>query len=596
MFCDVLIDSPESAKFVMPRKTVSQEPQEPEGPRRMPRAPTEYLKRPLSTNFVYHTDVIDIETLLGPLREEAQDSTGATEYDSDDWLGPMPLRGGAGSPGSLPSGAFSSLDDFGEDRDETGPDGGGSSGEHIRRADRQVEETFEDKCARLGVPADIIKEFMEEEREREAKREALPVPESDDEYHARHAGVDDSLSEEGGDLQEGVEDVDSPASSPVRFPDEEETEPDNAVQPNPATLPSTLYPDEMMDAYIAEWERTRPASPPWELGYSPTLSQAWSHESAAASQASSPVKVPLPQPGTQPHTPQRKREPFSWELAESVTTAAQQSPRTPNSAIPRRRARFTSAATSPRQGTPQRSPPRKKARFTTEVDQDDQDPITSLLALIESGDPRPPPSGDDITVSNPQARHYYHYHGHTTTTPDGPFHSPLHLICQLLTALTWLAMLILTQPSNLFSTLGIITSYFLLPLGWLLHLTLYYIRLLPHNLSRLGAWILNQPLPPHPLPRPARPVLGTPSAAAIVSSVISLVVVFTVIALQAVMYEREVWVRANSWTAAYVRDIIERQPYPWWSPVQVDFRLAVMDWVGWWVNAWAFPERWVRTW
>jgi hypothetical protein len=78
-----------------------------------------------------------------------------------------------------------------------------------------------------------------------------------------------------------------------------------------------------------------------------------------------------------------------------------------------------------------------------------------------------------------------------------------------------------------------------------------------------------------------------------VSSVVCLGVVFLCVALQALAYERGVWLRANRWTDAYVRDILDRRPYPAWSPVDVDFRLALYQWLGWKVNVWAFGERYL---
>ncbi|KAH8907965.1 hypothetical protein BR93DRAFT_926996 [Coniochaeta sp. PMI_546] len=246
--------------------------------------------------------------------------------------------------------------------------------------------------------------------------------------------------------------------------------------------------------------------------------------------------------------------------------------------------------------SPQATPrPHRLARRVTFVDEDE--PIASLLDLIDSCVPATPNEPDDQTEDDTafytrQARHYYH--GHTTT--DGPFEGPIHFLCQLLTALTWLVMLILSQPGHLLSTIAILASYFILPLGFMLRLALYYIRLPLYHIKRLIKWILRSPPPEQNSSRPAWPALGRPSAAGMVSSAVSLMVVFFAIALRALMYEREIWLRPNRWTDAYLRDIVDQRPYPWWSPVDVDFRLAALEWIGWKANVLAFGERYLKTW
>ena len=222
------------------------------------------------------------------------------------------------------------------------------------------------------------------------------------------------------------------------------------------------------------------------------------------------------------------------------------------------------------------------------------DSAASLLSLIDTT--LSTPSLDSPSTSLTFQPHQPHtsYHGHTS---DGPFTGPGHFICQLLTALTWLALLIISQPSNLLSTLSIFLGYLLLPLTYLLRLALYY-AILPLYLAKnlLSSLIFHYPTRTYPI-RPSKPALGRLSAAAIVSSAVSLAIVFLIVALDTVRYERELWVRPNAgFTAAYVRDIVERRPYPWWSPVDVDLRLAVVEWARRKGNAVAFGERYVRSW
>lgn len=238
-------------------------------------------------------------------------------------------------------------------------------------------------------------------------------------------------------------------------------------------------------------------------------------------------------------------------------------------------------------------PPLARRRVTFSDDR----PLTSLLALIDSGLRTQPINlnapdraavGDDIHTHLPRL-----YHGHTS---DGPYDGPIDLLCQLLTAVTWLVMLVLSLPGNTLSTFGIITSYFFLPLGWIVSLAVYYIRVTLHTFKRWSLLLFTLHQPRHGRTRPPRPVFNRPSAAAIVSSVVSLMIVFLVVTLQALMYEREGWMRANSWTAAYGRDIMDQRPYPWWSPLDVDFRLVVRQWIGWKVNALVFGESMLKTW
>ena len=161
-------------------------------------------------------------------------------------------------------------------------------------------------------------------------------------------------------------------------------------------------------------------------------------------------------------------------------------------------------------------------------------------------------------------------HGHGSD----PFGSATRLLCQALTALVWLTLLVLMQPYNLWRLLVSVTGYAGLP--W------YLAKLALYHVVRLRR-------------KPERPTL--PSAAAMVGAATTLAAVFAWLALVAVAFERGIWVEENGgWRMAYVADIVERRPYPAWSPVEVDFRLLTVGWVGRGLNRVFFPERYSRLW
>jgi hypothetical protein len=229
-------------------------------------------------------------------------------------------------------------------------------------------------------------------------------------------------------------------------------------------------------------------------------------------------------------------------------------------------------------------------------------PTASLLARLNDDLRVPSVNSSPSSPGRPRRPRRPNYHGHSRSY-DGPVTSPGHFLCQLLTALTWLGLLILSQPSNLGTTVAILAGYFFVPFYYITRLSIYYIVVLPNHytktfLVRLLPHLYRDLDPDITYPvRPMRPALGRVSAAAIVSSVVSLAVVFLFIALDAVRHEREIWVGANRWTAAYVRDLVDGDGrYPWWSPVDVDFRLSAMEWFRWKGNVWALGKRYCQTW
>lgn len=315
--------------------------------------------------------------------------------------------------------------------------------------------------------------------------------------------------------------------------------------------------------------------------------------SSPASEASSgieememPASTAVDNRESRPITPQAGTKEGEQEVAEQSEAQHPQgqssNPQSANAQPPR-------TSTYPRR-------PLKRVSFIDPV----IDPADALLDCLDSSLNTPPLSAPAVSSSDDM--HYYtrqiHYNFHGHASSGGPFNSPGHFVCQLLTALAWLAMLVLSQPSTLLSTTAVFAGYFLLPLGYILSLAAYYIRLplfyTKHFLASLFSRSPHAPARRRPV-RPAKPVLGRVSATAMVSSVVSLAVVFLLVALEAVRYEREIWLRPNRWTDAYLRDIVDRRPYPWWCPVDADFRLAALEWVKWKVNVWAFGERYLRT-
>ncbi|KAK3935616.1 hypothetical protein QBC46DRAFT_397137 [Diplogelasinospora grovesii] len=224
---------------------------------------------------------------------------------------------------------------------------------------------------------------------------------------------------------------------------------------------------------------------------------------------------------------------------------------------------------------------------------------------------------------------YGHGHGHGHIAAMHGHYPSWQWLCRVLTAAAWLMLLLLIQPYNLYQTGLFVVSWLGLPTSYPLQLLSYYLksaayhhriqlRRLRLRRSRLkgvesgdGAELDDDAeavarLPPA-LIKPAKPAkpqfrieYRVPSAAELVSTAVALAFAFTALAYIAVSVERAIWLEANQWRAAYLRDILERRPYPAWSPFDIDFRLLYEP--AWshfrvWVHGLYFrASREVRTW
>jgi hypothetical protein len=159
------------------------------------------------------------------------------------------------------------------------------------------------------------------------------------------------------------------------------------------------------------------------------------------------------------------------------------------------------------------------------------------------------------------------------------------LACQILTAALWFLLLILYQPINHVAVMIGLVDIFLRLSCYHIKLAGYYVRYSVHHLRRR-----------HPGLAPSRPrwqAIQRISAARLLSAAVSSTIVFTLFAFVAVEYERRIWLEANNWRVAYLRDIMTRSPYPGWSPVEVDFGLVTSAVIrlGAWMNRLLFPDR-----
>lgn len=173
------------------------------------------------------------------------------------------------------------------------------------------------------------------------------------------------------------------------------------------------------------------------------------------------------------------------------------------------------------------------------------------------------------------------YHGHTSPlySSAGPFtkQTAVALICNFLTALLWLAFLILQTPGTFLSTSSVLAGYLFLPLGYIFAVGVYSIRQLTYRITPPFPTFRTTYAPPL-IGRPSMPVMPRPSAHQIVTSVLFLMVAYLVIASEAVTAERIAWTTPNRFRAAYAADLLDHRPYPGWSPINVDYRLVVRDW------------------
>ncbi|KAH6855090.1 hypothetical protein B0I37DRAFT_423181 [Chaetomium sp. MPI-CAGE-AT-0009] len=236
-------------------------------------------------------------------------------------------------------------------------------------------------------------------------------------------------------------------------------------------------------------------------------------------------------------------------------------------------------------------------------------------------------AGGKMGTSSTSAPSCHGHHGHGVLISSGPLWTSL---CRLLTSITWILFLVLYQPSELRR----MASFFL----WsLLGPPIYLFRLAKHTYTRIrhrGSFptvaqtqaeaepepelqppsptytypptdfpppepepFTNPPpsTPPHPQttptttptttttpnPTPTPPHLRVllprlPKPSTLVSTAILLFAAYLLLTYVAVTVERRIWLGDNDWRSAYVRDLTGGgpPPYPAWSPLGVDYRLA----------------------
>ncbi|KAG7291703.1 hypothetical protein NEMBOFW57_001722 [Staphylotrichum longicolle] len=205
-----------------------------------------------------------------------------------------------------------------------------------------------------------------------------------------------------------------------------------------------------------------------------------------------------------------------------------------------------------------------------------------------SGKPPPPTSSPSHNPREVVASCQGH-HGHGALASSSPLWTSL---CRVFTALTWLLFLVLIQPYNLRATAAFLLSLLLgLPL-YLCRLLTYHTRALVRSARRRRRRRhvdddddepkpqLQTPLPPT---TPRFEPLRIPPASTLVSSVVTLLLVYAWLAYVAVVAERRIWVGPNDWRYAYVLDVTSGRPlsYAAWSPARVDWRLVydpAWDW------------------
>ncbi|KAL1857070.1 hypothetical protein VTK73DRAFT_8112 [Phialemonium thermophilum] len=192
-------------------------------------------------------------------------------------------------------------------------------------------------------------------------------------------------------------------------------------------------------------------------------------------------------------------------------------------------------------------------------------------------------------------------HGHGASPFEGG--GATQVVCQLLTALLWLVLLILTQPFNIWRLLVLGASCSSL-LSYYARVAVRYVRTVCYaspagkevrqvrsdveEADSQGSLCANTTVFESPTP----PDLHIPSAATIVGGLVSLFVVFTWLMFMAVALERHTWVHDNAWAASYLHNIMGINPYPGWSPCAVDFRLLLpLRWIQETAHWVVFPQR-----
>ncbi|KAK3298370.1 uncharacterized protein B0H64DRAFT_453629 [Chaetomium fimeti] len=148
-------------------------------------------------------------------------------------------------------------------------------------------------------------------------------------------------------------------------------------------------------------------------------------------------------------------------------------------------------------------------------------------------------AGGKTNASSPSAPSCHGHHGHGVLISSGPLWTSL---CRFLTSIIWVLFLVFYQPSEL----GRMASFLLRSL---LAPPIYVFRLAEHIYTRIRHRV---------------------------STTILLATAYLWLTYVAVTVERRIWVGSNDWRFAYVRDLTSGRPppYPAWSPVSVDYRLA----------------------
>lgn len=108
--------------------------------------------------------------------------------------------------------------------------------------------------------------------------------------------------------------------------------------------------------------------------------------------------------------------------------------------------------------------------------------------------------------------------------------------------------------------------------SFIMSLSQYGVDILKHEMASamLGPDLRRQSV--HQLHAPVLP------AEAFFSLSLWLMLVWCSVTMVAMDEERRLWLAANARTASYIRGMSFRNPYPWWSPLEVDYSLAAPGW------------------
>lgn len=162
----------------------------------------------------------------------------------------------------------------------------------------------------------------------------------------------------------------------------------------------------------------------------------------------------------------------------------------------------------------------------------------------------------------------HHSHGHGGCNPLFSFP---RWLCQVLTALVWVSLLLLMEPYT--------------PGGMLLWILSFFgVRLAGCRIQRRDAATA---------PRRLFSLIHFPAAAELVSAALAWAMVVTYYHYMAVRHERNIWLGANLSRREYLLDVRDGpSPYLAWSPLQVDIRLVLEPVLAWIADAWHEPALW----